>query len=111
MNNKSNLIAYGLMSLALVLGIFLSVQSVNKTQDTRSSAADEETVVIDEVIDGICGTANGQTVEFAPADEEAPAEEEAIVSLLSGLVVPMPNSLLVSFQNRSEKGVQEPPSL
>ena len=71
MNNKSNLVAYGLMSLALVLGIFLSVQSVNKTQDTRSSAAGEENVVVSEAIDGICGTANGQTVEFAPADEEA----------------------------------------
>lgn len=72
MKNKSNLIAYGLMSLALVVGIFLSVKSVNQTQDTRSSAAGEEIPVVDEmVIDGICGSANGQTLEFLPGDEEA----------------------------------------
>jgi len=72
MKNKSNLIAYGLMALALVVGIFLSVKSVNQTQDTRSSAAEEE-VAIDEgmVIDGICGTANGQELESVPSDEEA----------------------------------------
>ena len=42
---------------------------------------------------------------------KAPADEEAMVILLSGLVVPTPNSLLVSFQNKSEKGVHDPPSL
>ena len=42
MKNKLNLVAYGLLSLALVVGIFLSVKSVNQTQDTRSSAAGEE---------------------------------------------------------------------
>lgn len=71
MNKKSNLVAYGLMSLALVAGIFLSVKSVNQTQDTRSSAVEEQPVVMEEAIDGICGTANGQALEFAPADEEA----------------------------------------
>lgn len=71
MNNKSNLVAYGLMSLALVAGIFLSVKSVNETQDTRSSAVGEQPAVLEDKIDGICGTANGNTLEFAPADEEA----------------------------------------
>lgn len=71
MKNKSNLIAYGLMSLALVLGIFLSVKSVDQTQDTRSSAAEEEITVSEDVINGICGTANEQTVEVVPVDEEA----------------------------------------
>lgn len=70
MKNKSSLIAYGLMSLALVMGIFLSVKSVNQTQDTRSSASEEETLTVDEKIDGVCGTSNGKTVEFAPVDEE-----------------------------------------
>ena len=71
MKNKTNLIAYGLMSLALVLGIFLSVKSINQSQDTRSSAAGEESSFLEEKIDGICGTANGQSVELVPADEEA----------------------------------------
>ena len=71
MKNKSNLVAYGLMSLALVAGIFLSVKSVNQTQDTRSSAAGEQPAVTQEVIDGICGSANGQALKLAPADEEA----------------------------------------
>lgn len=71
MKNKSNLIAYGLMSLALVVGIFLSVKSVNQSQDTRSSAAGEEISLDEMVIDGVCGTANGTTVEMAPTDDEA----------------------------------------
>jgi hypothetical protein len=71
MKNKSNLVAYGLMSLALVLGIFLSVKSVNESQDTRSSAAQEEELVLDGEIDGICGSANEQRMDFAPADEDA----------------------------------------
>mgnify|MGYP006910068584 CR=1 FL=1 len=71
MKNKSNLVAYGLMSLALILGIFLSVKSVNQTQDTRSSAAGEEAPVAEEVIDGVCGSADGDTVEEVPSDEEA----------------------------------------
>jgi len=71
MKNKSNMIAYGLMSLALLMGIFLSVKSVNQTQDTRSSAAGEETLITEETIDGVCGTASGQTVEVAPENEEA----------------------------------------
>ena len=71
MKNKSNLVAYGLMSLALVAGIFLSVKSVNQPQDTRSSATGEQPAVLEGKIDGICGTSNGKTLEFAPADEEA----------------------------------------
>ncbi len=76
MKNKSNLVAYGLMSLALVVGIFLSVKSVNQTQDTRSSAVEEETYELNEedggeVIDGVCGSANGQVVEIVPDGEEA----------------------------------------
>ena len=71
MQNKTNLVAYGLISLALVLGIFLSVKSVNQSQDTRSSAAEEEVAVLEEKIDGVCGISNGKTVEVIPEDEEA----------------------------------------
>lgn len=71
MKNKSNMVAYGLISLALVMGIFLSVKSVNQPQDTRSSAAGEGDVTQEEVVDGLCGSGNGQTLEFAPVDEEA----------------------------------------
>lgn len=73
MKNKTNLVAYGLMSLALVLGIFLSVKSVNQSQDTRSSAAEEETLMVadEETIDGVCGSANGKMVEVTPDNEEA----------------------------------------
>jgi hypothetical protein len=71
MKNKSNLVAYGLISIALILGIFLSVKSVNQTQDTRSSAAGEESAVTEGIIDGVCGTANGQVVQIPPEDEEA----------------------------------------
>lgn len=71
MNNKSNLVAYGLMSLALLVGVFLSVKSINQTRDDRSSAAGEQGEVVEEVINGICGNTNGQTVEVTPEDEEA----------------------------------------
>lgn len=71
MKNKFNLFAYGLISLALVGGIFLSVKSVNQSQDTRSSAAGEEAPNIEEIIDGVCGSANGKSLEIAPSDEES----------------------------------------
>jgi len=75
MKNKSNLVAYGLMSLALVLGIVLSVNSVKTSQDTRSSAAEEETTVVtdtdEEIVDGVCGEANGKAVKAIPENEEA----------------------------------------
>jgi hypothetical protein len=71
MNKKSSLVAYGLISLALVAGIFLSVKSVNQTQDTRSSATGEQPVGTKEVIDGVCGSGNGKTLEFLPSDEES----------------------------------------
>jgi hypothetical protein len=72
MKNKSNLMAYGLMSLALIFGIYLSVAMVKNKQDSRSSAASEEELVTnEETVDGVCGLANGQTVNMIPSDEDA----------------------------------------
>jgi hypothetical protein len=73
MNNKSNLVAYGLMSLALLFGLSLSVMMVKNKQDSRSSAAGlEDTEIIDEeLVDGVCGSADGQIVDSKPSDEEA----------------------------------------
>ena len=71
MKNKFNLFAYGLISLALVGGIFLSVKSVNQSQDTRSSAAGEENPNTKEIINGVCGSANGKSLEVLPSDEES----------------------------------------